>query len=349
MNTEVVVTCAVTGSGDTVGKHPAIPVTPEQIAGAAIEAAQGRGGGRAHPCPRPADRQGRPPAGALPRGGGARARLGRGRDPQPHRRHGRRLRPGRRGALARRGRHRHGLGRRPAGPCRGAAARDLHARLRQHELRHVGLCQHARHAPRHGRPDQGRGRQARDGGVRARPCLAGEDAGRGGADRGAASVPALHGHPLRCRGRPARGARDARPAAARCRVRRLRHRPDADADGGPGRADGRPCPGRARGQSLARQGGLRVERRPRHPGLRDRAAHGRPRPRPRRGAGEARAEGRADGRPQGRPGRRRGDRRRLGGAADRERASTSSCAIPTPKSSARSARCWPTPTAPMPS
>ncbi|HEX6016207.1 MAG TPA: 3-keto-5-aminohexanoate cleavage protein [Geminicoccaceae bacterium] len=40
MNIEVIVTCAVTGSGDTVGKHPAIPVTPEQIATAAIEAAQ---------------------------------------------------------------------------------------------------------------------------------------------------------------------------------------------------------------------------------------------------------------------------------------------------------------------
>jgi uncharacterized protein (DUF849 family) len=40
MNTEVIVTCAVTGSGDTVGKHPAIPVTPEQIATAAIEAAR---------------------------------------------------------------------------------------------------------------------------------------------------------------------------------------------------------------------------------------------------------------------------------------------------------------------
>jgi len=40
MNREVVVTCAVTGSGDSVGKHPAIPVAPEQIADAAIEAAQ---------------------------------------------------------------------------------------------------------------------------------------------------------------------------------------------------------------------------------------------------------------------------------------------------------------------
>jgi uncharacterized protein (DUF849 family) len=39
MNTNVVVSCAVTGAGDTVDKHPAIPVTPEQIATSAIEAA----------------------------------------------------------------------------------------------------------------------------------------------------------------------------------------------------------------------------------------------------------------------------------------------------------------------
>ena len=39
MNKDVIISCAVTGSGDTVGKHPSIPVTPEQIASAAIEAA----------------------------------------------------------------------------------------------------------------------------------------------------------------------------------------------------------------------------------------------------------------------------------------------------------------------
>jgi len=39
MNREIVVTCAVTGAGDTVDKHPAIPVTPEEISTAAIEAA----------------------------------------------------------------------------------------------------------------------------------------------------------------------------------------------------------------------------------------------------------------------------------------------------------------------
>lgn len=40
MNFEVVVTCAVTGAGDTTGKSPHVPVTPDQIADAAIEAAE---------------------------------------------------------------------------------------------------------------------------------------------------------------------------------------------------------------------------------------------------------------------------------------------------------------------
>src|ERR1700754_264553 len=40
MNQDVIISCAVTGAGDTVGKHPAIPVTPRQIADAAIEAAE---------------------------------------------------------------------------------------------------------------------------------------------------------------------------------------------------------------------------------------------------------------------------------------------------------------------
>ena len=39
MQSKVIITCAVTGAGDTVGKHPAIPVTPEQIANSALEAA----------------------------------------------------------------------------------------------------------------------------------------------------------------------------------------------------------------------------------------------------------------------------------------------------------------------
>ena len=40
MNYDVVLTCAVTGAGDTRGKNPHVPVTPEEIATAAIEAAK---------------------------------------------------------------------------------------------------------------------------------------------------------------------------------------------------------------------------------------------------------------------------------------------------------------------
>ncbi len=40
MNYDVVVTCAVTGAGDTIGRHPGVPVTPKQVADAAIEAAK---------------------------------------------------------------------------------------------------------------------------------------------------------------------------------------------------------------------------------------------------------------------------------------------------------------------
>jgi len=40
MNDEVVITCAVTGSGDTAKLHPELPITPEQIAGSATDAAK---------------------------------------------------------------------------------------------------------------------------------------------------------------------------------------------------------------------------------------------------------------------------------------------------------------------
>ncbi len=38
MNQDVIITCAVTGAGDTAHKSPHVPVTPEEIANAAIEA-----------------------------------------------------------------------------------------------------------------------------------------------------------------------------------------------------------------------------------------------------------------------------------------------------------------------
>lgn len=40
MNNDVIISCAVTGAGDTTSRSHLIPVTPEQIAGAAIEAAK---------------------------------------------------------------------------------------------------------------------------------------------------------------------------------------------------------------------------------------------------------------------------------------------------------------------
>ena len=47
MNDNVFITCAVTGAGDTTGKSPHVPVAPERIAAAAIEAA-GAGAAIAH-------------------------------------------------------------------------------------------------------------------------------------------------------------------------------------------------------------------------------------------------------------------------------------------------------------
>jgi uncharacterized protein (DUF849 family) len=40
VNWDVFITCAITGSGDTVGKSPHVPVTPQQVAESAIDAAR---------------------------------------------------------------------------------------------------------------------------------------------------------------------------------------------------------------------------------------------------------------------------------------------------------------------
>lgn len=40
MNRNVIITCAITGAGDTAAKHPDLPITPEQIANSALEAAE---------------------------------------------------------------------------------------------------------------------------------------------------------------------------------------------------------------------------------------------------------------------------------------------------------------------
>ena len=43
MNNEVIITCAVTGGGDTADKSPHVPVTPEQIADQVVFLASTRG------------------------------------------------------------------------------------------------------------------------------------------------------------------------------------------------------------------------------------------------------------------------------------------------------------------
>ena len=40
MQRKVIISCAVTGSADTPGRNPAVPVTPEQIAQSSIDAAK---------------------------------------------------------------------------------------------------------------------------------------------------------------------------------------------------------------------------------------------------------------------------------------------------------------------
>lgn len=200
MNHEVIVTCAVTGAGDTVGRHPAIPVTPKQIAEAAIEAA--RAGATVAHC------HVRDPATASPaatwrctRSGRAYPRKRHRRDHQPHRRHGRR--PGDRQGRAAPGvrcRHRPG---RPAGAaqaCRGAAAGNLHPGLRHPQFRrrrlHLRLhpCATARRRPAHHRA----GGQGRAGNLRYRPPLVRQADAQGRAAGGSA-VPDLPGHSLGAR------------------------------------------------------------------------------------------------------------------------------------------------------
>ena len=69
---EAFITCALTGAGDTTGRSDKVPVTPEQIARAGIDAARA-GAAVIHVHVREsADRAAGARSGALPRGGRAR-------------------------------------------------------------------------------------------------------------------------------------------------------------------------------------------------------------------------------------------------------------------------------------
>ena len=156
MNREVFITCAVTGSGDTTAKHPGVPITPKQIADASIEAAKA-GAAIAHIHVRDPETGKAARAVQLYRevvdrirsadvdvvinltaGMGGDVVFGAGETP----------------AAARPRRHRHGGAERAAGACRGAAAGNLHARLRHDELRARRLRddQHALDAAGDGAP-----------------------------------------------------------------------------------------------------------------------------------------------------------------------------------------------------
>ena len=66
MNTEVFITCAVTGVGATTDRSELVPITPPQIADAAIEAARA-GAAIVHVHVRdPDDRRAGPRPGSLP-------------------------------------------------------------------------------------------------------------------------------------------------------------------------------------------------------------------------------------------------------------------------------------------
>ncbi len=111
--------------------------------------------------------------------------------------------------------HRPGQRRRAARARRGAAARHLHARLRQPQLRRgqPGLRQHPGHAARGRQAHPGARRALRDGDLRHRAPVVRQPARRGGPDRRPGDVPALHGHPVRRARRPGPAGGDGRPAA----------------------------------------------------------------------------------------------------------------------------------------
>ena len=150
MNWDVFITCAITGAGDTVGKSPHVPVTPEQIAASAIDAAKA-GAAVVHIHVRDPETG----VGArttelyaevverirdsgvdvvinLTAGMGGDLVLGGAEDV----------------AAARPRGHRHGRRDRATRPRADAAARDLHARLRHDELRVRWRLHHGQHARR---------------------------------------------------------------------------------------------------------------------------------------------------------------------------------------------------------
>ena len=171
MNWNAFITCAVTGAGDTVDKHPAVSGDPARDRRFRDRSGAGGGGRRAPPRARPRDGTRGTRSGPVSGGGGAHPRFRRRRGHQPHRRDGRRpgARRGRASASSGSGRDRHGGSPRAARPRGRAAARNLHPGLRHHELRRGRLRhdQHPVHAARDGEAGEGTRGTAGAGGWRS--------------------------------------------------------------------------------------------------------------------------------------------------------------------------------------
>ena len=89
MRDKVILTCAVTGAGDTRRQAPRRAGDARPGGGRLRRGREGRRRHRARSCPRPEERAGRARPGAVPRGGRAGARLRHRHRAEPHRRHGR--------------------------------------------------------------------------------------------------------------------------------------------------------------------------------------------------------------------------------------------------------------------
>ena len=222
MQWEAFITCAVTGAGATTDRSDRVPVTPEQIADAAIEAARA-GAAIAHIHVRdPATGKGSRDTGLyrqvvervraadidvvlnLTAGMGGDLVLGGEHAPLP---------------VDAAGTDMVGAARTPRAHRR-AAARDLHARLRHDELRGRRRLRHGQHAgdaARNGGAGARARRASRARGVRHRPPRARARPDPRRPDRRPGDGAALHGHPVRRAGRSGRRCSRWSPACPRGR------------------------------------------------------------------------------------------------------------------------------------
>ena len=272
MNPKVIITCAVTGAGDTVGKHPAIPVKPRDIAQSALEAAAagaavvhchvrdpetGKGARGVHLYREVIERIRERNSDVivnLTAGMGGDLEIGAGEEPK-----------------------RFGPGTDLVGPIE----RLLHVAELRPEICTLD-CGSLNFGDGNGivvqTPQQLRelARLIQSYGVKpemeifdsgnlwfAKPAL------HRGPDRRPAAVPALPRHPLGRPVQPRHPGLPGRPAAAQGHLGGLRDRAQPDADGGPGGLSRRPCQGRSRGQSLAGKGRPCLERLPGRAGRED--------------------------------------------------------------------------------